>query len=260
MATKTKIVLIVEYDGTRYHGFQLQANSPTVQGEIEEALHRLSGEATRVIPASRTDAGVHAAGQVISFRTGSLLPLRAYVEGLNHYLPGDVAAKAAFIVKDSFDVRRHATSREYNYYILNSSTRSPTRRGFSYLVLGHLDIDAMNQACRALIGEHDFRSFATSLEPRERSTVKKVYRAGIEKSGDLVTFNMVANSYLPHQMRNTAGTLVRVGLGRVTVSEFQAILEAKRPGLAGPTAPAHGLCLMRVNYPGPFGEDTWKNT
>lgn len=260
MATGTRIVLIVEYDGARYHGFQLQANSPTVQGELEAALQKLGGASTRVIPASRTDTGVHAEGQVISFRTSSPLPPRAYIDGLNHYLPADIAVRAAFRAAGDFDVRRQAISREYNYYILNGPTRSPTRRGFAYLVPGRLDIDAMNQACQALIGEHDFISFATRLEPRQRSTVRTVYRASVEKNGDLVTFNIVANSYLPHQVRNTVGALVRVGLGKATPGELQAILEARRPGLAGPTVPAHGLCLMRVNYPGPIGEDTWENT
>ncbi len=258
MASKTKIALIIEYDGTRYHGFQLQPNAPTVQGAVEAALQKLVGEAARIIPASRTDAGVHAAGQVISFRTGSLLPLVAYVHGLNHYLPGDVAVKAAYRVKDSFDVRRHATSREYRYCILNSATRSPTKRGFSYLVPGHLDIEAMNQACQVLIGEHDFASFATRMEGRKRDTVKNVYRASVQRNGDLVIFNIVANSYLPHQVRNTVGSLIRVGLVAITVSDFRDILEARKPGTAGPTVPAQGLCLMRVNYAGPLGEDKWE--
>ncbi len=257
MATNTKVVLIVEYEGTRYHGFQWQANAPTIQGEIETALHKLNGERVRVIAASRTDAGVHAKGQVISFRTGSSLPLRAFVDGLNYYLPDDIAVKDAFRVNGSFDVRRQAVSREYNYYILNSLTRSPLRRGSSYRVRGHLDIEAMNQACQALIGEHDLGSFATRMEAGVRNTIRNIYRAGIEKNGDLVTFSMVANAYLPHQVRNTVGALIEVGLGRMTVSQFRNILEARRPGLAGPTVPAHGLYLMRINYPSPFGEETW---
>ena len=134
MATGTKIVLIMEYDGTRYHGFQLQANLPTIQGETEEALWKLTGERSRVMAASRTDAGVHAKGQVVSFRTNSLLPSSTFIKGLSYYLPRDVAVKAAFRVSDSFDVRRSALSREYNYYILNSLTLSPIRRNFSYLV------------------------------------------------------------------------------------------------------------------------------
>ena len=253
MVTTTKIVLIMEYDGTYYHGFQLQGDFPTIQGETEEALWKLTGERLRVMAASRTDAGVHARGQVVSFRTKSPLPLPAFINGLNYYLPRDIAVKAAHRVGDSFNVRRDAISREYNYYILNSLTRSPIRKGFSYLVTGHLDIEAMNLACQALIGEHDFASFASCIGVGTRNTVRKVHQAKIDKDGELAVFNMVANSFLPHQVRNTVGALIRVGLGKVSVDQFHSIIEAKKPGLAGPTAPACGLCLIRINYPSPFG-------
>ena len=252
MATTTKIVLIVEYDGTHYHGFQLQAALPTIQWEIEKALWELTGERIRVMAASRTDAGVHAKGQVVSFRTESPLPPQTFVNGLNYYLSRDVAIKAAYRVDDSFNVRRDAISREYNYYILNSLTRSPIREGFSYRVGGHLDIEAMNQACQALIGEHDFISFASSMGVEIKKTVRRVYRAEMEKNGELAIFNMVANSFLPHQVRNTVGTLIRVGLGKMKVDEFCSIIGERKLGLAGPTAPACGLCLMQVNYSYPF--------
>ena len=212
-----------------------------------------------MMAASRTDAGVHAKGQAVSFRTGASLPLQAFVKGLNYYLPGDIAIKEAFRANDSFNVRRGALSREYNYYILNSSTRSPIRRGFSYLVAGRLDIGAMNQACQALIGKHDFASFVTRNEVGIKSTVRNVHRAEIERNGDMVVLNMVANSFLPHQVRNTVGALIRVGLGKMTVDEFRSIVEARRSGLAGPTAPARGLCLMRINYPDPFEGDNNEN-
>ena len=253
MVTTTKIVLIMEYDGTYYHGFQLQGDSSTIQGEMEEALWKLTGERLRVMAASRTDAGVHAKGQVVSFRTKSPLPLPTFINGLNYYLPRDIAVKAAHRVGDSFNVRRDAISREYNYYILNSLTRSPIRKGFSYLVTGHLDIEAMNLACQALIGEHDFASFASCIGVGTKNTMRNVYRAKIDKDGELAVFNMVANSFLPHQVRNTVGALIRVGLGKVSVDQFHSIIEAKKPGLAGPAAPACGLCLMRINYPSPFG-------
>ena len=249
------MVLIVEYDGTRYHGFQLQATLPTIQWEIEKALWELTGERTRVMTASRTDAGVHAKGQVVSFRTKSPLPPQTFVNGLNYYLSRDVAIKAAYRVDDSFNVRRDAISREYNYYILNSLTRSPIREGFSYRVGGHLDIEAMNQACQALIGEHDFISFASSMGIGTKNTVRRVYQAEMEKDGELVVFNMVASSFLTHQVRNTIGTLIRVGLGKMKVDEFCSIIEMKKPGLGGPTAPARGLCLMQVNYPYPFEKE-----
>jgi len=255
LATTTKVVLIVEYDGTRYHGFQLQANLPTIQGEVEKALWKLIGERTRVMTASRTDAGVHAKGQVVSFRTKSPLPPQTFVNGLNYYLSRDIAIKAAYRVDDSFNVRRDAISREYNYYILNSLTRSPIREGFSYRVGGHLDIETMNQACQILIGEHDFISFASSMGIGTKSTVRRVYQAEMKRDGELVVFNMVANSFLTHQVRSTVGTLIRVGLGRMKVDEFCSIMKTKKPGLGGPTAPACGLCLMQVNYPYPFEKE-----
>jgi len=156
-------------------------------------------------------------------------------------------------VDDSFNVRRSAISREYRYYVLNSRLRSPIREGFSYLVARHLDIEAMNRACQALIGKHDFVSFASGIEVM--NTIRSVYKAEMEKDGELAIFNMVANSFLPHQVRNTVGVLIRVGLSKMTIDEFCNIMEMKKPGLAGPTAPACGLCLTRVNYSRPFEEE-----
>ena len=167
--TGNKVVLIIEYDGRNYHGFQLQAGLPTIQGELEAALEKLTGENRRVMSASRTDAGVHARGQVVSFRTGSLLPSAKFVSGLNFYLPADVAVRAAYRVDDSCNVRGDALSREYRYYILNSPTRSPLRAGFSHQVAGALDIAAMNDACRQGIaspnGIHDRGHFGRLMAP-----------------------------------------------------------------------------------------------
>ncbi len=254
MTRATKVILIIEYEGTAYHGFQLQAGLPTIQGEIERALGNLTGERRRVVAASRTDAGVHARGQVVSFRTESLLAAPTFVTGLNHYLPQDIAVKAAYRVADSFHVQRDAVSRAYSYYILNSLTRSPARRRFSYLVLGELDIEAMNEVGAALVGERDLASFASRMERGRKSTVKNIYRAGVEREEEMVVFNVLANSFLPHQVRNTVGVLLKVGLGKMNIYEVRSIMEAKKPGLAGPTVPACGLCLRQVNYPVPFEE------
>lgn len=254
LATANKIALVMEYDGANYCGFQLQSNQPTIQDEIEKALWRLTGEKRRVMASSRTDTGVHAKGQVVGFRTGSRLSPQTFVNGLNYYLPKDIAVKAAYGIADSFNVRREAVSREYHYHILNSSTRSPIREGFSHRVPGCFDIESMNGACQALVGEHDFVSFASNIGGEEKSTVRRVYRAGVEKNGDLIVLSIVADAFLRHQVRSTAGALVRVGSGKMSIDEFQEIMEARKPGLAGPTLPARGLCLMRVNYPHPFKE------
>jgi tRNA pseudouridine38-40 synthase len=252
MCAGTRIILIVEYDGTEYHGSQWQKNAPTVQEEIEKALKMLTGEKIRIKMASRTDAGVHARGQVVGFDTGAVVPLNAFVDGLNHFLPDDIAVKEAHRADDDFDVRRRATSREYQYRILNSPTRSPLRQRYSYRVEGELDIENMNCACRALIGRHDLASFAALYRKR---TVRDVYQAAVSRDGDMIHFTMDASSFLPHQVRNTVGALVKVGQGRMTVAEFRRLVEAAQPGLAGPTAPAAGLCLIRVNYPVSFKGD-----
>jgi tRNA pseudouridine38-40 synthase len=251
-ATGTRIVLIVEYDGTDYHGSQWQANAPTVQGEIEKALKMLTGEKIRIKMASRTDAGVHARGQVVGFDTSAALPLNAFVDGMNHFLPAAIAVKEAHRAADGFDVRRKATSREYNYYILNSPTPSPLRQKYSYRVEGELDTEAMNLACQMLIGRHDLASFAAN---RQKRTVRDVYKAEVTRDGDMITFIIIASSFLPHQVRNTVGALVKVGQGSMTVEEFNRMVSAAEPGLAGPTAPAAGLCLRRVNYPVSFEGD-----
>jgi tRNA pseudouridine38-40 synthase len=255
-AATIMIVLIVEYDGTGYYGSQLQAGLPTIQGEIEKALRKLTGESVRVAMAGRTDAGVHARGQVVSFWTSSTLPCDTFVDGLNYHLPRDIAVKSAHVAEDSFDVRRSAVSRHYRYSILNTRTRSPLREAFACRIGGILDVAAMNRACWALIGKHDFASFASGIGGGDKSTVRKVYRAEVTREGDLVVLDMVANAFVRHQIRSTAGCLVRIGTGRVNQDGFYSIIEAKRPGLAGPVLPACGLCLVRVEYPRPFEEKT----
>jgi tRNA pseudouridine38-40 synthase len=245
-AAGTRIILVVEYDGTDYHGSQWQKNAPTVQAEIEKALKMLTGEKIRIKMASRTDAGVHARGQVVGFDNDSPIPLHAFIDGLNHFLPDDIAVKEAYRTDSGFDVRRLATSREYQYRILNCSTASPLQQRYSFRVEGEIIIDDMNCACQALIGRHDLASFAAKTQKR---TVRDVYQAGVTRNGDIITFTMTANSFLPHQVRNTVGALIRVGQGRMTVEEFHRLVEAAEPGLAKPTAPAAGLCLTRVDYP-----------
>lgn len=251
----TKIVLVLEYNGANYCGFQFQDNVKTVQDEIEKALLKLTGETLRVISASRTDAGVHAIGQVVSYRTAGRLAEERILNGFNYYLPQDIAVKAVYKVNSRFNIQKDAVSREYSYLIRNSRTRSPLQRAYTHQVGGALDIEAMNQACELLLGEHDLSSFITDFSQSIiKSTIKTVLSARVEKEGDRVTFNIVANAFLPHQVRNTVGALIKVGLGKITVDDFKTLMEARKPGLAGPTVPAQGLYLMKVNYPRPLGE------
>ena len=248
----SKFILLIEYDGTQYYGFQWQVGLPTIQSELEQAIRQFCGQSSRVMAASRTDAGVHAKGQVVSFWAKSTLDTMTLVRALNYYLPRDIAVKAAFRASDDFNVRRDALSREYHYYILNSNTRSPFSRRFALFIPKMLDIQAMNEACQLIQGEHDFASFASSLDGN-KSTLRNVYEAGIEKEGDFTVFRIVANSFLPHQVRSTVGLLIRLGLGKIGIEGFRDIMEARSLGLAGPLSPACGLCLKNVNYPRPLG-------
>jgi len=248
----SKFILLIEYDGTQYCGFQWQVGLPTIQSELEQAIRRFCGQSSRVIAASRTDAGVHAKGQVVSFWAKSTLDTMTLVRALNYYLPRDIAVKEAFRASDDFNVRRDALSREYHYHILNSNTRSPFSQRFALFVPKVLDIQAMNEACQLIQGEHDFASFASSLDG-SKSTLRNVYEARIEKKGDFAIFRIVANSFLPHQVRSTIGLLIRLGLGKIGIEDFRAIMEARSLGLAGPLSPACGLCLKKVNYPKPLG-------
>jgi tRNA pseudouridine38-40 synthase len=209
-------------------------------------------QSSRVSAASRTDTGVHARGQVVSFWAESTLETMTLVRALNYHLPGDIAVKAAYRANDDFNVRRDALSREYRYHILNSSTRSPFSRRFALFLPKMLNIQMMNEACQLIQSEHDFASFASSLDD-SRSTVRNVCEAGIEKKGDFAVFRIVANSFLPHQVRSTVGLLIRLGLGKIGIADFRDIMEARSVGLAGPLSPACGLCLTRVNYGKPLG-------
>jgi len=241
-----RIALLLEYEGTSYRGSQLQKGVPTVQGALEEALFRLTEERTRVAMAGRTDAGVHARGQVASFRTEKPLPLRAFVEGLNYYLPEDIAVVAAAEVPLSFDVRRQARRRWYRYLILLRPARSPLLRRFAWHLPERLDLEAMARAAPLLEGEHDFAAF--TMPAMKGRAVRHVFRCRFRWRGDLAFLDMEANAFLPQQVRRTVGALVEVGRGRLSPQALAQMLQQPRPGAASLAAPPHGLCLMRVYY------------
>ncbi|MBI2909880.1 MAG: tRNA pseudouridine(38-40) synthase TruA [Chloroflexi bacterium] len=247
-AGRAKLALIVEYDGSRYAGSQVQSGKPTVQGELESALRKVTGEPIRIKAASRTDSGAHARGQVVSFETGSKLAPETFVKALNYYLPEDISVRAAARVDMSFDARRSAISREYEYTILNSVTRSPLRRRYAYQVARPLDVAEMGRACEALVGEQDFAAFTGASEKSLRGTVRVVRRAGVRREGESVVFGIVANAFLPQQIRRMVGALIRVGSREMTVEDFMAAVRSGERGALGPTAPALGLCLVRVDY------------
>jgi tRNA pseudouridine38-40 synthase len=242
-----KVVLVIEYSGKRYFGFQWQNGRPTVQAELEKAITKLTGENRRVVAACRTDTGVHALGQVVSFRTASDLPLEKFLGGLNHYLPDDIIVKQAGRVPESFNVMKTAVRREYIYKILNRQARPALLNDYYYHVRANLDTELMDEAASLLVGEHDFASFVTDCT--RENTIRKIYEARVERAGEHVTFKVAANAFLTHQVRNIVGTLIKVGKGKMGVDAFKNILESKKLSLAGPTAPAHGLYLMKVIYP-----------
>ena len=237
----------MEYDGTRYHGSQFQSNAPTIQRETESALQELTGEQIRVSMASRTDAGVHAKGQVVSFKAKAPFPPKTWVDAMNHYLPKDIAVRMAYEAGEDFDVRRHAISREYRYHIMNRRTPSALWRHFSESVPQPLDVEAMDSACSVLVGDHDFAPFAPATYTR--STRRRALRAEVIRRMDLVLFDMEATSFLPHQVRNTVGGLLKVGLHKMSVESFREKASLGKAGTMGPTAPARGLCLMNIKYP-----------
>ena len=249
-----RIALLLEYDGSRYRGFQWQPDAPTIQSELELAIEKLTGESVRVACAGRTDSGVHARGQVAAFLTSSAFPPDTLRQALNHHLPDDISVHAASEVDLGFDPRRDAISRRYRYLIYNNPTPSPLRRGQTCHVRGKLDVIAMDAAARLLVGVHDFASFARSPEVAGASTVRHITEASVRQEGPLVILELEGNAFLTHQVRRTAGALVEVGRDRMGVEEFRDLIECPSPGLAGPTLSPEGLCLEEVRYPdpGPF--------
>ena len=246
-----KFAAQLEYDGTGFMGYQRQANGRTVQGEVESAIMKLSGSEARVHAASRTDAGVHASGQVISFWVGDQFTPEVVVRGLNHFLAGDVAVTGACVIDGDFDVRRRAVARRYRYAITRSAARVPLQERYSLRVSESLDVAGMRAAARTLQGTHDFASFATSLEDGE-STVRMVHEARVCERGEDLEVCLTANAFLRHQVRNMVGQLLRVGRGKCTVEEFEGLVACPGEAKAGPAAPARGLCLMEVRYERPL--------
>lgn len=249
-----RIVLLLEYDGGRYAGSQLQKNALTVQAVLEQAIERATSAQSRAAFAGRTDAGTHARGQVASFVTASRLDAKTMARALNAWLPRDVAVRAAAEAHLDFDVRRHAQRRHYRYVVRTGPVRPALDRDHCWYVFGNLDATAMAEAASRLVGVHDFAAFAGPMEKVDASTVRELYCLNVRQQGDDVIIDAEASSFLPHQVRRMAGSLVEVGKGKLSTDAFAAQLQGP-PASAGPVAPAHGLCLMRVDYESPpFGE------
>ena len=252
------LALLVEYQGTAYGGSQLQANRPTIQGALERALSSLTGESIRVALAGRTDAGVHALGQVASFGTGSRLPVETFERGANALLPEDISVRAAAEVSPQFDPRRNALSRWYRYTLHDGRGRSALQREFVWQApASQLDPGAMAEAARSLVGRHDFAAFTQASEARRRATERDVLRASLCRKGRLVRFDIEANAFLTQMVRRIVGALVETGTGKRSQEELAALVCDAEPGAAKLVAPPHGLCLMKVRYEnGLFDDET----
>jgi tRNA pseudouridine38-40 synthase len=243
------IRLVLEYDGSRYAGWQRQPDQPSIQEAIETALFQLTQETVSVTGAGRTDSGVHALGQVASFRIDRQWTPREWLRGLNARLPDDIAVRTAATVSDDFHARYAASGKLYEYRILNRGERPALDRAYVWHVHKPLDLAAMQEAATYLVGSHDFSSFEGTLTDNE-DPVCDLRELSLSSQGDIVRTEAYANRFLKHMVRAIVGTLVEVGHGKRTPSALRTVLAAKDRRAAGRTAPPHGLFLVRVDYEG----------
>ena len=244
------IALVFEYDGTDFLGWQMQATGRTVQSVLEGALQTLLQEDLRVTAAGRTDTGVHAVGQVAHFTTDSVLSCNRMRLGLNGLLPEDVAVHSVQEVSEGFHARFSAVERQYRYRILLRP--SALRRRHAWFVAYRLEIAALRLACTPLAGLHDFTSFCQTAAS-QGGALCEIRRLEWTEDEDELRLDIAANRFLHHMVRTIVGTAIEVGRGRWDAERIREMLEAKDRRLAGPTAPAHGLCLTRVGYPEEYG-------
>ena len=242
------LLLKLAYDGTRYHGWQIQENAVTVQQVFQEALCKVTGRQEDLKACSRTDTGVHAREFCVSLMTESPIPEERLVAALNHYLPQDMAVRSCQRVGEDFHARYSCKGKEYCYEIWNHPVREPFLAGRALHYWYPIDEALLDQAARHYLGSHDFSSFCT-LDKRERGDLtRRVFTSRVERRGDLVVFTVGADGFLYNMVRIMVGTLLRVQQGKFSPEDIPGILEAKDRKAAGPTAPACGLYLNRVFY------------
>lgn len=252
-----KLAYGIEYDGTDYHGFQRQAEAHgrTIQGTLEEAIARISGARSVVYGAGRTDAGVHASGQVIHFSTDARLVPQVWMKALNALLPASIAVRWTREVPESFHARYSARSRSYRYTTWNDSAPTALLARYSYFRPQALDVDLMQAACQELLGRKDFGAFGSSpdernpLKPGPHSCVRTLFKAECIRQDALIYCDFTADAFLTGQVRRMVGTLLLVGQKRLSLDEFALIVRQARKTHPGPAAPSHGLCMVGVSYP-----------
>lgn len=242
------IRLKLAYEGTRYQGWQKQESSEnTIQGKLELLISRMCGEEIVIQGSGRTDAGVHALGQVANFHTNSVMTIEEMLDYMNQYLPEDIAVVEIAEAAERFHSRLHARGKQYSYRVWNSAVPNVFYRRYAHMVTDKLDIAAMQEASQYLLGEHDFKSF-TSTKKGKKSTVRRIDEITIRKEGDLITFTFEGNGFLYHMIRILVGTLLEVGKGERAAYSIQALLETKDRALAGELVPGKGLILEKVYY------------
>lgn len=247
-----RLAIGLEYDGTDFMGWQRQTHAGrTVQACVEAAIAKVANHPVELTCAGRTDAGVHASGQVAHFDTHSLRSERGWLLGLNSNLPKDVALNWIREVPEDFHARFGARARHYRYTILNRSTRPALQRARATWVHNPLDVEPMQAAAQYLLGKHDFSAFR-AVECQARSPVRTVHRIEVRRAGEQVTLDVVANGFLHHMVRNIAGVLIAIGAGKRLSDWARDVLQGRDRALGGVTAPAEGLCLVAVLYPAAF--------
>jgi tRNA pseudouridine38-40 synthase len=241
------ILLKIEYDGTAYVGWQIQSNGIAVQKVVESALAQVLRQNVRIHSSGRTDAGVHARGMAAHFKTESKLPLQAFREGVNRFLPMDVVIKEVNEMPGDFHARFSARGKWYRYTIYHSQVRSPLAARTSWHLRGNLDLDLMRQAADVLVGEHDFQAFQSS-GCVAKTSIREIFQVAVVEESEFVHIDFKGTGFLKHMVRMLAGTLVEIGMGKRPVSDIAKLLRGEEGLMSGPTAPAHGLCLQEVWY------------
>ena len=243
-----RLAMIVEYDGTDYSGFQHQNNAQTVQEQIENSIESLTAERVRIKAAGRTDAGVHAMGQVAAFDTNCPYPPDTVRNALNARLPDDIAVKSVYKVRPDFDPRRDAVSRLYRYTLLLADVRSPLAKRWAHRVQGQLDVESMIRAATRMEGSHDFVNFCGPVSHPSASTIRRIDHVRLEQGSDLVRIEVKGNAFLPHQVRRMVGALVDVGIGRLTIEQIDMQISGHVDAPKVRSVPSNGLCLVQVEY------------
>ncbi len=243
-----RLAMIVEYHGMGYSGFQYQKNAPTVQQQIEKAIQSLTNQPVRIKAAGRTDAGVHALGQVIAFDTDANYAPGVFLNALNARLPQDIAIREAYRTRPNFDPRRDATSRLYRYTLFVSKIRSPVRRHTSHRARPPLNPDRMREAASLMVGERDFANFGGPPERPEASTVRRIYRIDLKTDEPFIYVEVEGNAFLPRQVRRMVGALVDTGAGRLKIDDIRKQISRAEDAVATRSLPPQGLCLVAVKY------------